>query len=141
MNYQVLLKNSSDGSCIEERKNIDMPGHSNNTCDDFPSADIEFANMNGSYSAMLKDECSNLNHSGSQLYLVESLINSNGFSVVEEINLDDPKEAKALTSSMNFIIGVVVLLIAIIPTSLVGPLVINLPSQSALISAIWRTQG
>ena len=141
MNYQVLLKNSSDGSCIEERKNIDMPGHSNNTCDDFPSADIEFANMNGSYSAMLKEECSNLNHSGSQLYLVESLINSNGFSVVEEIYLGNMKEAKALTSSMNFFIGVMLLLTCIIPTAMLGPLVIGLPSQSALISATWRTQG
>ena len=136
INNQILLKNTTDKDRFEGRKKINMPGHSDN-----PTADIELANMNGSYSAMLKEECSNLNHSGSQLYLVESLINSNGFSVVEEINLDDPKEAKALTSSMNFIIGVVVLLIAIIPTSLVGPLVINLPSQSALISAIWRTQG
>jgi len=141
MNYQVLLKNATDEDCTEDPKNIDMPGHSSNTCDDFPSADIELANMDGSYSAMLKEECSNLNHSESQLYLVESYINSNGFSVVEEINLEDPKEAKALTGSMNFIIGVVVLLIAVIPTSLLGPLVIGLPSQSALISATWRTQG
>ena len=136
INNQILLKNTTDKDRFEGRKKINMPGHS-----DFPSADIELANMDGSYSAMLKEECSNLNHSGSQLYLVESLINSNGFSVVEEIYLGNMKEAKALTSSMNFFIGVMLLLTCIIPTAMLGPLVIGLPSQSALISATWRTQG
>ena len=41
----------------------------------------------------------------------------------------------------NFIIGVVLLLLVLVPGALKGPLTISLPPESPLIKLIWRTQG
>lgn len=62
-------------------------------------------------------------------------------SEIEIYDTKNPETKLAYKSWTNFWIGILVIACMVIPLSMVGPLTISLPSNSALVSCTWRTQG
>ena len=74
--------------------------------------------------------------------LVETSVYALELSLKEEINPLEPQDTKlAFTNTKNLIIGIILLLSFIIPGAWVGPIIMSLPAEDAVIKSLWRTQG
>lgn len=139
MNYKVVVKSTENLGGNETQLHKESSFYSFTSS--FDDAEARFIEEVGSADEEEKYEAEEAN-SQSQIYLIESSLHSNGFSVVETYNIQDQDGTKlAFTSFLNFWIGIMFLVFMVVPCSMIGPLVIGLPSKSPFVSSAWRSQG
>lgn len=73
--------------------------------------------------------------------VLEQSMVAKGFIVTEFINPLEPEKKLAFTSTRNFWIGVIFLILMVVPGACIAPVTINLSAKHPLVKASWRTQG
>lgn len=131
---------------IKERKEYDLKTPANAgkntkfTFEDFNSSVLNISlNRNNS---LIKLHGSMLRGLGdTSIVVLEQSMVAHGFTITEHVNPIQEDVKLAYTSTFNFWVGVIYMLMMVIPCALTGPLTVKLNAGNALIKSSWRTQG
>lgn len=72
---------------------------------------------------------------------VETSYCSQGVAMLDLNSEDEPDVRLAFTSTQNFMIGIFMLMLMVIPLSIIGPLTIGLPANDVHVKITWRNYG